>query len=211
MTATKLPENSVECASRAAWRRWLMRHHATSKGVWLITYKKAEGGKHIPYDDIVEEALCFGWVDSLPRKLDAARTMLYVSPRKPKSGWAKPNKLRVERLIKVGLMMPAGLAAIETAKSNGAWTLLDEAEAYVMPPDLATALKGNAAASRHFDAFPPGVKKAIYQWIVQARKPETRATRIANTVALAAGNIRANHPRQPKSAGPASRAVKPRS
>ena len=192
------PPNSVHCQTRAEWRAWLAEHHATTSGVWLVTFKKASGQPAPTYDDIVEEALCFGWVDSRPGKLDAARTMLYFSPRKPKSGWAKPNKIRVEKLIAAGLMTPAGLAAIDAAKKNGAWTLLDEVEAMTMPPDLAKALKTNPTAKKHFDAFPPSVRKAIFQWVILAKRPETRARRVAETVAQAVKNVRANQPRQPK-------------
>ncbi len=182
----------IECTTRAQWRAWLETNHSKSTGVWLVTFKKTEGEKYLPYEDRVEEALCFGWVDSKPGKLDDARTMLYFSPRKPKSGWAKPNKIRVERLIASGLMRPAGLAAIEIAKANGAWAMLDEIEEYVSPPDLETALDEIPNARKHFDSFPPSIRRGIFQWIIQAKRPETRAKRIAETVSLSAKNIRAN-------------------
>ena len=188
----KTEPSRVECTTRAQWRAWLEKHHSTSTGVWLVTFKKSQGEKYLPYDARVEEALCFGWVDSKPGKLDANRTMLYFSPRKPKSGWAKPNKIRVEKLIAAGLMRPAGLAAIEVAKANGAWTLLDEIEEYIAPPDLEIALDAKPNARKHFDAFPLSIRRGIYQWIILAKRPETRAKRIAETVSLATENIRAN-------------------
>jgi uncharacterized protein YdeI (YjbR/CyaY-like superfamily) len=190
-----IPE--VECTTRAAWRTWLEKHHATSSGVWLITFKKAVADKHIPYADTVEESLCFGWVDSKPGKVDALRSKLYFSPRKPRSAWAKPNKIRIEALTKAGLMQPAGLKAVEIAKANGTWTLLDDIEEYVCPPDLEAAMKMNKTAKSYFDKFPPGVKKTIYQWIVLAKRPETRLKRINETVTLAEQNIRANQYRKP--------------
>lgn len=198
MSSPTPPPNSVQCLARAEWRAWLAANHVDSTGVWLVTFKKTSGKPYLPYDETVEEALCFGWVDSRPGKLDAERTMLYFSPRKPKSGWAKPNKIRVEKLIATGLMTPAGQAAINVAKANGAWTLLDTVEAMVCPPELTKALQANPTARRFFDTFPPSVRKAIFQWITLAKKTETRAKRVAETVQLAEQNVRANQPRQPK-------------
>ena len=153
--------------------------------------------KYIAYADTVEEALCFGWVDSKPGKVDAQRSKLYFTPRKPKSAWAKPNKIRIEKLTKAGLMYPAGLTAVEIAKQNGTWTLLDDIEEYVCPPDLEVALSKNNTAQLYFEAFPQGVKKTIYQWIILAKRPETRAKRIAVAVSLAEKNIRANQYKKP--------------
>lgn len=189
----------VEIKTRAALRAWLMRHHAQPNSIWLVTYKKGKG-PHVPYDAIVEEALCFGWVDSLPRALDADRTMLRLSPRKPKSGWSGVNKARIEKLIASERMAPPGLAAIDTAKRNGAWTKLDSASALIVPRDLAAALKADAAAAKNFAAFPPSTRRAILEWISAAKKPETRAARIAACIRDAARDIRVNQPRQPKRA-----------
>jgi uncharacterized protein YdeI (YjbR/CyaY-like superfamily) len=181
---------------RAAWRRWLADNHDKALGVWVIRYKAHSNQPTITYDELVEEALCFGWIDSLPRKLDNERHMLMVTPRKPKSVWSKINKERVERLIEQQLMTPIGLAKIEAAKADGSWSALDEVEALTMPHDLRDALAANVDAQRHFDAFPPGSQKIILQWIASAKKPETRAKRIAETVRLATQNIKANHYRQ---------------
>lgn len=186
------PPNSVECRTRAEWRAWLASNHAISTGVWLIYFKKNSGEPQLPYAEQVEEALCFGWVDSKPNKLDDKRTMLYFAPRKPGSGWAKTNKERVKRLVAAGLMTPAGQAKIDAAKKDGSWTKLDAVERMEMPPDLAAALAANPKAKGHFDAFPPGVRKGIFQWIVTAKRPETRAKRVAETVTLAVKNVRAN-------------------
>ena len=164
--------------------------------MWLVTYRKTSGKKHLSYEESVEEALCFGWVDSKPGKLDDERSMLYFAPRKPRSGWSKPNKERVERLLAAGLMAAAGLAKVEAAKQDGSWTMLDAVENLEMPDDLARALKAFANARTHWDAFPRSVKRGILEWITQAKKPETRARRVEETARLAAENKRANQWRQ---------------
>jgi uncharacterized protein YdeI (YjbR/CyaY-like superfamily) len=192
----------VRCATRAAWRSWLTKHHASSGTIWLVYPKKetplTARGERLVYAAIVEEALCFGWVDSVPRTRDDGWAMIRVSPRKPKSVWSALNKQRVAQLMASGRMTAAGLAAVEVAKQNGAWSSVDTAEALEMPADLLRALKANETARAHFNAFPPGSKKIILQWIATAKKPQTRAARIATTVSEAAANRRANHARQPK-------------
>ncbi|MEZ4755798.1 MAG: YdeI/OmpD-associated family protein [Flavobacteriales bacterium] len=195
MTAVRKPTKldaleRVEVTSRAQLRTWLAKHHTRAEGIWLVHWKKATPAKYIGYDAIVDEALCQGWIDSLPRKLDDQRTMIYLSPRKPKSVWSKVNKERVERLMAAGLMRPAGLAAIERAKANGSWTAIDAVEAMVMPDDLAKALAAVPAAQHHFDAFPQSVRKAVLQRLASARAAATRSKRIAETVRLAAQNQR---------------------
>jgi uncharacterized protein YdeI (YjbR/CyaY-like superfamily) len=170
----------VEVKSRAQLRRWLQDNHQNSGSVWLIVWKKPSP-HHVPYDDIVEEVLCFGWIDSQPRLLGADRSLLRLSPRKPRSGWSAVNKKRVASLIKRGQMMPAGLAAIEEAKRNGAWTALDAAHAGEVPEDLAAAFKRQSGSRTNFDAFPPSTRRGILEWIALAKRPETRATRVEDT------------------------------
>jgi uncharacterized protein YdeI (YjbR/CyaY-like superfamily) len=184
----------VEVTSRAQLRSWLARHHTRTDGIWLIHWKKATPAKYIGYDAIVEEALCQGWIDSLPRKLDDLRTMIHLSPRKPKSVWSKVNKQRVERLLATGSMRPAGLAVVERARADGSWSFLDEVEALVVPADLARELAANSAAREHFNGFTPGSRKLILTWINSARKEGTRAERIRRTVHLAAQGIKAFPP-----------------
>lgn len=186
----------IQPRTRGALRQWLAEHHASSGGVWLATFKKATGKPRIEYAEIVEEVLSFGWIDSKPNALDDERSLLWISPRKPRSGWSKINKERIARLERLGMMTDAGRAAVERAKANGAWTALDGVEALEIPADLGEALRRNASASRHFEAFPPSSKKIILTWIASAKRPETRERRIAETVELAARNIRANHYRQ---------------
>jgi uncharacterized protein YdeI (YjbR/CyaY-like superfamily) len=189
---TQPPPNSVHAETRAEWRAWLEEHHAQSRGVWLISFKKGTGKPHLSYDEMVEEALAFGWVDSKPDKLDAARTMLYFAPRKAGSGWSGPNKKRVERLLASGQMTAAGLAKVEAAKQDGSWSALDAVERLELPDDLITALEENGDARTNFEAFPRSVKRGILEWIASAKKPETRARRILETATLAARNERAN-------------------
>jgi uncharacterized protein YdeI (YjbR/CyaY-like superfamily) len=181
----------VEVENREALRSWLKSNHGQSQSIWLVTWKKPDP-RYLAYDAIVEEVLCFGWVDSLPRKLDEKRSMLLLSPRKAKSAWSKINRNRVEALIKNQLMMPAGLAAVETAKARGLWSKLDGVEALEIPADLAKAFERYPNARNNFEAFPRSTKRGILEWILQAKKPETRATRIEDTASKAHQNIRAN-------------------
>lgn len=190
------PENSVHPLTREEWRAWLAQNHARDTGVWLISYKKAANKPFIPYDDAVEEALCFGWIDSKPNKLDDERTMLWYAPRKPGSKWSKPNKDRAKRMIAAGLMTPAGQAKIDAAKEDGTWSALDAVEALDVPADLARALAEYETARANWDAFPRSAKRGILEWILNAKRPETRAKRVHETARLAAENRRANQWRQ---------------
>jgi len=192
----KAPPNSTHPKTRAEWRQWLADNHSRAEGVWLISYKKATGKPRFEYSEAVEEALCFGWIDSKPNKLDDERSMLWFAPRKNGAGWSKPNKERVEKMLTAGLMAPAGLAKVEAAKKDGSWAALDAVEALEIPPDLAKALKASKAAQTNFEAFPRSVKRGILEWILNAKRPETRAKRVEETARLAEKNIRANQWRQ---------------
>ncbi len=196
------PPNSIHPASRSEWRQWLEDTHTRAEGVWLISYKKATGRPRMEYDEAVEEALCFGWIDSKPNSLDAERSMLWFAPRKPRTGWSKVNKERVERLIAAGQMAPAGVARIEAAKEDGSWYALDAVEALEIPGDLGEALAAQPPAAQYFEAFPRSVKRSILEWITAAKTTETRAKRIAETARLAAQNQRANQWRGSKDDGP---------
>ena len=192
----KTPPNSIHPKTRAEWRNWLEQHHEQKEGIWLISFKKATGKPRFEYEEVVEEALCFGWIDSKGNKLDKERSMVWFVPRKAGTGWSKINKGRVEKLMADGLMMPAGLARVEAAKQDGSWNALDSIEALEIPPDLKKAFAADQTARQFFDAFPRSVKRGILEWIASAKKPETRARRIEETVTLAARNIRANQWRQ---------------
>jgi uncharacterized protein YdeI (YjbR/CyaY-like superfamily) len=182
------PEVFVE--DRATWRAWLAANHARSTGAWLVTWRARSGKQGLPYEEAVEEALCFGWVDGTAGTVDDERGKLYFAPRKPNSGWAATNKARVERLIADGRMAPPGLAAIERAKANGSWELLDSVERLEVPPDLEAALKALPSAATNFAAFPPSTRKQALMSLVLARRPETRAERVRRIAEAAARNER---------------------
>jgi uncharacterized protein YdeI (YjbR/CyaY-like superfamily) len=173
------PANSTHPHTRGAWRAWLTRHHERTDGVWLVLWKQASGKASLVYDEAVEEALCFGWIDSKPRALDADRSMLWFAPRKARTGWSRPNKLRIER-------------AIAAAKADGSWSALDAVENLELPDDLATALAAHRGAAANFSNFPRSAKRGILEWIAIAKKPQTRAARILETCIRAASNERAN-------------------
>jgi uncharacterized protein YdeI (YjbR/CyaY-like superfamily) len=181
----------VQADDRATWRAWLERHHATARGAWLVTWRPRSGRVGLDYEAAVEEALCFGWVDSTGGRVDDERGKLYFAPRKARSAWAATNKARVERLIRDGRMAPAGLAAIERAKANGSWEILDSVERLEVPADLATALQARPPAAINFAAFPPSARKMMLGWVVTAQRPATRAGRIAQVADAAARNERA--------------------
>jgi uncharacterized protein YdeI (YjbR/CyaY-like superfamily) len=186
-----------EFKSRADLRSWLRQNSLRETGIWAIYFKKHHKD-HLPYDAIVEECLCFGWVDSLPRKADEDRAMLYISPRKTGSNWSNANKTRIEDLIKRKLMTKAGIEKVEEAKRDGCWDALVEVQAGVLPDDLIKVLKANRVAKINFEAFPSSSKRIILEWIASAKTPVTREKRIIETVEKAEQNIRANHYRQPK-------------
>jgi uncharacterized protein YdeI (YjbR/CyaY-like superfamily) len=181
----------VHAETRAEWRRWLGENHASSAGAWLVSWKKATGKPSVGYGESVEEGLCFGWIDSLNRTVDDERTQQLFTPRRPDSRWSRSNKERVERLLADGLIEPAGLAAIEAAKASGAWTALDDVENLVVPDDLAAAFAARPGAADRWEAFPPSARRLMLTWILDAKRPETRAKRVAETASEAAAGRRA--------------------
>jgi uncharacterized protein YdeI (YjbR/CyaY-like superfamily) len=187
----------LEITSLAELDTWLEMHGATAGSIWLVTWKKHHPDKHVPYSDVVDVALCHGFVDSLPRKLDDDRSMLRLSPRNPKSAWSKVNRDKVERLTAAGRMRPAGLAAVATAKANGQWEALTSVDALEPPDDLIAAFALYPGAADAFASFPKSARRGILEWIVQAKTPATRAKRIDETARLASEGIRANQWRQP--------------
>jgi uncharacterized protein YdeI (YjbR/CyaY-like superfamily) len=180
----------VEPASRAEWRQWLAQNHTQKESIWLAVAKKGHVGVSVP--EAVEEALCFGWIDSTANKLDEKRYKLLLAPRKRNSVWSKINKARVAKLIQLKLMQPAGMVMIQLAKKTGTWKSLNDIDKLKSPADLTKALGKNKKAKTYFDAFPPSSKKQILYWITSAKTPKTRNKRIAETVTKAAQNIRAN-------------------
>lgn len=192
--AMDTPKKDIEfyAKNRAAWRKWLEKHHAKEPYVWLILYSKDSGTSSVTYAEAVEEALCFGWIDSKPNKRDAGSWFQFFCPRKPKSVWSALNKTRIKRLIEEGKMTPAGMAKIELAKQNGSWTALDAIEALEMPLALQKAFSKNKKALKNFETFPASAKKGIYQWVQSAKTEATRDKRVQETVSKAAEGKRAN-------------------
>jgi uncharacterized protein YdeI (YjbR/CyaY-like superfamily) len=176
----------IVAADAATWRAWLEENHRVSTGAWLVRPRAGSGLELVAYEDAIRHALCFGWIDGPTRTFDESTGGLWFAPRRPSSGWAATNKARLRALEAEGLMTPAGLKAVEVAKANGSWTLLDNAEALREPDDFAAALDATPAARIAWDAFPPSVRKFGIANIDLARRPETRAARIAKTVADAA-------------------------
>jgi len=174
------PEVVFETAK--ALRDWLAENHALSDGIWAVTYKKAAGDRHLPSAAIVDACLCFGWVDSLPRAKDAERTMLYISPRKPGSNWSRVNKDKVARLTADGMMSASGMAVIDAAKADGSWTALDDVENLILPPDLQAAFDAAPGAEENWQAFPRSVKRGALEIVLNAKRAETRAAKIAQIV-----------------------------
>lgn len=180
--------------SRMELRDWLAKNHKTAGTSWVVSFKKHVKGSYVPYGEIVEELLCYGWIDTRTRRLDEDRTMLLVAPRKPGGTWSASNKKRVAKLEKAGLMTQAGREKIDDAKRDGSWNYLDDIENLVIPADLSSALKENKAAQKAFDAFNKSAKKVILLWIKTAKRRETREKRVRETVRLAAKGLKAAHP-----------------
>jgi uncharacterized protein YdeI (YjbR/CyaY-like superfamily) len=170
----------------AAWRAWLAANHATARGCWVASWRTASDRERVPYAALVEEALCWGWIDSTVNVLDDHRGLQMMTPRKPKSTWTRLNRQRVADMEAQGRMTEAGRNAVEVAKANGWWTILDSVEDLVEPDDLTAALDADAAARAAWDGFPSSAKKQMLYWIVSAAGARTRATRIARIVADAA-------------------------
>lgn len=165
--------------SQKQWRSWLQKNHAKKDAVWVIFYKKSSGKPTLSWSESVDEALCFGWIDSTKKTLDEERSIQFFSKRKAKSTWSKINKAKVERLADEGLMMPAGLASIERAKENGSWTILDTVEELTIPKELEKAFKSRPGSKDFFLSLSKSVRKMMLHRIVMAKREETREKRIA--------------------------------
>ena len=176
----------VHLESAEEWHAWLLANHTRREGVWLVQWKPRTGKPAIPYEQAIEEALCFGWVDSTYRSLDDERGMLWYSPRRKGSLWARSNKERVARLEAEGRMTDAGRAAIERARADGSWTILESVEDLIVPADLDAALDARPGSRAHWEAFPPTAKRAYLLWIVTAKRPETRTRRVTDSADLIA-------------------------
>jgi uncharacterized protein YdeI (YjbR/CyaY-like superfamily) len=171
----------VQVTTAVEWRRWLRANHATARGVWLVSYRRSAAKAQVAYEDAVEEALCYGWIDGQIQSVDDERLGQLFTPRRPGSGWARSNKERVRRLIAAGRMRPAGLTKIAAAKRDGSWTLLDSVESVTLPADLRSALRAAGVASR-FEALSKTAKRAHLYRLVTAKRPVTRTKRVADVV-----------------------------
>jgi uncharacterized protein YdeI (YjbR/CyaY-like superfamily) len=178
----------VEVTDRAALRDWLSTHHATAGPHWLVTGKKAAGDRYIPYSAIVEELLCFGWIDSLPRALDDLRTMVFIGPRKPRSVWSAANRDRVARLQAAGQIMPAGDRVIAAACADGSWDRLTASDSGEAPDDLVAALS-RAGAMSSWLGFTRATRKRALEFLFAAKRLETRARRLERIVAASEAGI----------------------
>jgi uncharacterized protein YdeI (YjbR/CyaY-like superfamily) len=165
-------------SSPKAWRRWLQKNHAKADAVWVIFYKKSSGKPTLSWSEAVDEALCFGWIDSTKKTLDEERSIQFFTRRKAQSTWSKINKAKVERLIEEDLMMPAGQASIDRAKENGSWTILDAVEELTIPKDLEKAFKSRPGSKDFFLSLSKSVRKMMLHRIVMAKREDTRAKRI---------------------------------
>ena len=183
---------SINALTRADWRQWLADNHAIETSVWLMIFKKQSGTSSVTYDETVDEALCFGWIDSSAKKGDDQHYLQFFTRRNPKSNWSRVNKNKVDKLTAAGLMTDAGQAMIDLAKQTGTWTALDNVENLLSPPDLQELLNASPTAKGHFDAFPRSAKRGVLEWLLNAKTPVTRAKRIAEIVTLAGRNERAN-------------------
>ncbi len=180
---------TLDPKDRASWRAWLSKNHVSSSGTWVMIQKKESRSPGLFLEDAVEEAICFGWIDSRLHAVDNDRFKLWFSRRKPTSIWSQNNRNRVARLERQGLMTPAGEKAVKIAKENGAWTSLVPIDDLEIPDDLNEALDGSRAARENFDAFSDSTKKMILYWIDNAKRESTRAKRISETVSHAARNL----------------------
>lgn len=186
-----MPENSsipqISAPDAAAWRKWLVANHESADAVWLVFFKKGSGRPSVAWEEAVDEALCFGWIDSKVQRIDDISYRQYWTRRKPNSVWSKINKDKIQLLTDEGRMAPAGLASVAVAKENGSWTIMDGPDAGVVPDDLAVALAAaGATAEATFAGFSASVKRGALYWLVSAKRPETRARRVADIAERAA-------------------------
>jgi uncharacterized protein YdeI (YjbR/CyaY-like superfamily) len=184
------PEDTFFAKDRAAWREWLAARHLTERQVWLLLHKKHVRKPSLSYDEAVEEALCWGWIDGLTNAWDERSYVVRFTPRKPGSVWSESNVARVERMIDEGRMTPAGLALVEEAKRRGTWEQATSGRLDVTPPDLEAALAGVPAAAARWQQWPASPRRQYVYWVLDAKRAETRARRIADVVRRAAAGLR---------------------
>jgi uncharacterized protein YdeI (YjbR/CyaY-like superfamily) len=182
----------IDPKTRASFRKWLARNGQQKESVWVTVYKKNAKPGLLSYRDVVEESLCFGWIDSLPKKNDDQSYLLRISPRKPRSVWSAINKKIIKSLVAKGLMTETGAEKIRLAKQNGSWSALNKSDKLIVAPELKRLLAKNKKAQNHFDRFSPSSKKALLEWIYSARTEKTKTERIEKVVRFATMNKKAN-------------------
>jgi len=170
------------------WREWLHNNHNSSTGVYLIFYKVNSPFESMRWEEAVQVAICYGWIDSTVRNLDEHRRKQIFCPRKNKSVWSKLNKTYIEKLIAENLMHESGLSKIEIAKQNGSWKSLDDVEELIIPDDLALAFEQNQSAFDNYKNFSPSYRKSYLYWLNQAKREETRNNRITTIIELCQQN-----------------------
>ncbi|NLE22324.1 MAG: hypothetical protein GX624_06050 [Actinobacteria bacterium] len=184
------PADTFVAVDRAAWREWLAAHHEERTQVWLLLQKKHVKEPGVCYDEAVEEALCWGWIDGLTKTWDERSYAVRFTPRRPGSVWSRSNVARVERMIARGMMTPAGMASVEEAKRRGTWDQASSRRLDATPPDLEAALAGVPAARERWESWPAGPRRQYVYWVLDAKRPATRARRIAEVVRRAAAGLR---------------------
>lgn len=185
-----MPElTKIKPKSRDEWRAWLDKNHGASQGVWLVFAKKHTGLATVSYDEAVQEALCFGWIDSLMRSIDDRFHMQMFTPRKAKSAWSVTNKARLAKLMKAGMMAPAGLAAVAQAKKSGSWNAYAHVDAMTIPPELKKALDANPDAKKNWPTYSESAQKSFLHMVSGAKRPETREKRVARVIDLVSNKV----------------------
>ncbi len=182
---SKIKEETFCPTNREDWREWLRQNHDSCQSIWLVYYKASSVQFNLSWSEAVEEALCFGWIDSVKRTIDAERFMQFFSKRKSNSTWSRINKEKVRQLIENNRMAESGFESIEIARQNGSWTILDQVEQLIIPDDLEIAFQNKIGAKEYFLGLSKSDKKAILQWLVLAKKEETRAKRVEEVADLA--------------------------
>lgn len=182
--------NSYCPANKEDWRNWLKRNHLIEDSIWLIFYKKKSPNPNLSWSEAVDEALCFGWIDSTKKAIDNEKYIQYYCKRKPKSNWSKINKDKVKVLIEQGRMEEVGYKSIEVAKENGSWTILDKVEALVVPEDLKEEFANHKGSMEYFDSLSKSAKKILLYWVVSAKRTETRQKRILEIAENAGKNLK---------------------